>query len=215
MAPGSERYSYWKRAVNPSPSVPMRTRPIRGRWATPPSHGAKCRQSRCRCQRPAPSPTSIQARSSRTPRNLLRNGENWSATHRAPAPCADAARRAVIGIAVAFRAIGDTFLIVFIGILLALVFEYPVRFVMAPTPSRPSSASRAASSPSSSSASRSSSLPLPAQRHREPEALARERAHAGRGRSLAGSVGARHDLDLSLGDRSLSSSPPSPGPSRG
>ena len=40
---------------------------------------------------------------------------------------------AVIGIAVAFRAIGDTFLIVFIGIFLALVFEYPVRFVMAKT----------------------------------------------------------------------------------
>ena len=37
---------------------------------------------------------------------------------------------AVIGLAVAFRAIGDTFLIVFIGIFLALVFEYPVRFVM-------------------------------------------------------------------------------------
>jgi putative heme transporter len=40
---------------------------------------------------------------------------------------------AVIGIAVAFRAIGDTFLIVFVGIFLALVFEYPVRFVMAKT----------------------------------------------------------------------------------
>jgi putative heme transporter len=33
----------------------------------------------------------------------------------------------------AFRAIGDTFLIVFVGIFLALVFEYPVRFVMAKT----------------------------------------------------------------------------------
>jgi predicted PurR-regulated permease PerM len=40
---------------------------------------------------------------------------------------------AVVGVAVAFRAIGDTFLIVFIGIFLALVFEYPVRFVMAKT----------------------------------------------------------------------------------
>src|SRR6187551_23198 len=40
---------------------------------------------------------------------------------------------AVIGIAVAFRAIGDTFLIVFIGIFLALVFEYPVRFVIGKT----------------------------------------------------------------------------------
>src|SRR6186997_3060178 len=40
---------------------------------------------------------------------------------------------AVIGIAVAFRAIGDTFLIVFVGIFLALVFEFPVRFVMAKT----------------------------------------------------------------------------------
>lgn len=43
----------------------------------------------------------------------------------------------VVGIAVAlgaaFRAIGDTFLIVFVGIFLALVFEYPVRFVMART----------------------------------------------------------------------------------
>jgi putative heme transporter len=34
------------------------------------------------------------------------------------------------GLAVAFAAIGDTFLIVFVGIFLALVFEYPVRFVM-------------------------------------------------------------------------------------
>ena len=33
----------------------------------------------------------------------------------------------------AFRAIGDTFLIVFVGVFLALVFEYPVRFVMAKT----------------------------------------------------------------------------------
>jgi putative heme transporter len=40
---------------------------------------------------------------------------------------------AVIGLAVAFRAIGDTFLIVFVGIFLALVFEYPVRFVMEKT----------------------------------------------------------------------------------
>ena len=34
---------------------------------------------------------------------------------------------AAVGIAAAFRAIGDTFLIVFVGIFLALVFEYPVR----------------------------------------------------------------------------------------
>lgn len=40
---------------------------------------------------------------------------------------------AAIGIIAAFRAIGDTFLIVFVGIFLALVFEYPVRFVMAKT----------------------------------------------------------------------------------
>src|SRR6188472_960352 len=40
---------------------------------------------------------------------------------------------AVIGLAVAFRAIGDTFLVVFIGIFLALVFEFPVRAVMAKT----------------------------------------------------------------------------------
>jgi predicted PurR-regulated permease PerM len=38
-----------------------------------------------------------------------------------------------VGVIVAFRAIGDTFLIVFVGIFLALVFEYPVRFVMAKT----------------------------------------------------------------------------------
>jgi putative heme transporter len=40
---------------------------------------------------------------------------------------------AVVALAAAFRAIGDTFLIVFIGIFLALVFEYPVRFAMAKT----------------------------------------------------------------------------------
>jgi putative heme transporter len=40
---------------------------------------------------------------------------------------------AFVALAAAFRAIGDTFLIVFIGIFLALVFEYPVRFVMAKT----------------------------------------------------------------------------------
>jgi putative heme transporter len=40
---------------------------------------------------------------------------------------------AAVGIFAAFRAIGDTFLIVFVGIFLALVFEYPVRFVMAKT----------------------------------------------------------------------------------
>jgi putative heme transporter len=38
---------------------------------------------------------------------------------------------AAVGVAAAFRAIGDTFLIVFVGIFLALVFEYPVRLVMA------------------------------------------------------------------------------------
>ena len=37
---------------------------------------------------------------------------------------------ATVGVLVAFRAIGDTFLIVFVGVFLALVFEYPVRFVM-------------------------------------------------------------------------------------
>jgi putative heme transporter len=40
---------------------------------------------------------------------------------------------AAVAIFAAFRAIGDTFLIVFIGVFLALVFEYPVRFVMAKT----------------------------------------------------------------------------------
>ena len=37
---------------------------------------------------------------------------------------------AAIGVLAAFVAIGDTFLVVFVGIFLALVFEYPVRFVM-------------------------------------------------------------------------------------
>jgi predicted PurR-regulated permease PerM len=41
---------------------------------------------------------------------------------------------AAIGLMVAFAAIGSTFLIVFVGIFLALVFEYPVRFVMEKTP---------------------------------------------------------------------------------
>jgi predicted PurR-regulated permease PerM len=40
---------------------------------------------------------------------------------------------AAVAVGVAFKAIGDTFLIVFIGIFLALVFEYPVRFVMRKT----------------------------------------------------------------------------------
>ncbi len=40
---------------------------------------------------------------------------------------------AAIGLMAAFAAIGDTFLIVFVGIFLAFVFEYPVRFVMART----------------------------------------------------------------------------------
>jgi predicted PurR-regulated permease PerM len=38
-----------------------------------------------------------------------------------------------LGVLAAFVAIGDTFLIVFIGIFLALVFEYPVRFLMRKT----------------------------------------------------------------------------------
>ncbi len=40
---------------------------------------------------------------------------------------------AAVGVLGAFWAIGDTFLVVFIGIFLALVFEYPVRYVMART----------------------------------------------------------------------------------
>jgi predicted PurR-regulated permease PerM len=40
---------------------------------------------------------------------------------------------AAIGVMAAFWAIGETFLIVFVGIFLAFVFEYPVRFVMAKT----------------------------------------------------------------------------------
>jgi predicted PurR-regulated permease PerM len=40
---------------------------------------------------------------------------------------------AAIGVGAAFAAIGETFLIVFVGIFLALVFEFPVRFVMEKT----------------------------------------------------------------------------------
>ena len=40
---------------------------------------------------------------------------------------------AAVGLVAAFRAIGDVFLVVFIGIFLAFVFEYPVRFVIAKT----------------------------------------------------------------------------------
>jgi predicted PurR-regulated permease PerM len=40
---------------------------------------------------------------------------------------------AAVGVLAAFWAIGETFLIVFVGIFLALVFEYPVRFVMGKT----------------------------------------------------------------------------------
>ena len=40
---------------------------------------------------------------------------------------------AAIGVMAAFAAIGSIFLIVFIGIFLGLVFEYPLRFVMRKT----------------------------------------------------------------------------------
>ena len=40
---------------------------------------------------------------------------------------------AAAGLVAAFRSIGDVFLVVFLGIFLALVFEYPVRFLMAKT----------------------------------------------------------------------------------
>ena len=40
---------------------------------------------------------------------------------------------ATLGVLAAFAAIGDTFLIVFVGIFLALVFEYPVRYLMSKT----------------------------------------------------------------------------------
>jgi predicted PurR-regulated permease PerM len=40
---------------------------------------------------------------------------------------------AAIGVLAAFVAIGDTFLVVFVGIFLALVFEYPVRLLMRKT----------------------------------------------------------------------------------
>ena len=40
---------------------------------------------------------------------------------------------ATLGVLAAFYAIGETFLIVFVGIFLALVFEYPVRFLMSKT----------------------------------------------------------------------------------
>jgi len=40
---------------------------------------------------------------------------------------------ATLAVMVAFAIIGDTFLVIFVGIFLALVFEFPVRFVMAKT----------------------------------------------------------------------------------
>ncbi|HKY13040.1 MAG TPA: AI-2E family transporter, partial [Gaiellaceae bacterium] len=40
---------------------------------------------------------------------------------------------AAVAVAAAFAVIGSTFLVVFVGIFLALVFEFPVRFVMAKT----------------------------------------------------------------------------------
>jgi predicted PurR-regulated permease PerM len=40
---------------------------------------------------------------------------------------------AALAVMAAFVAIGDTFLVIFVGIFLALVFEFPVRFVMAKT----------------------------------------------------------------------------------
>ncbi len=40
---------------------------------------------------------------------------------------------ATLALVAAFVAIGDTFLVIFVGIFLALVFEFPVRFVMAKT----------------------------------------------------------------------------------
>lgn len=40
---------------------------------------------------------------------------------------------ATLGVLAAFAAIGETFLVVFVGIFLALVFEYPVRYLMAKT----------------------------------------------------------------------------------
>jgi predicted PurR-regulated permease PerM len=40
---------------------------------------------------------------------------------------------ATLGVLLAFAAIGDTFLIVFVGIFLALVFEFPLRYLMAKT----------------------------------------------------------------------------------
>ena len=40
---------------------------------------------------------------------------------------------ATLGVLAAFWAIGDTFLIVFIGIFLALVFEFPLRYLMSKT----------------------------------------------------------------------------------
>ncbi len=40
---------------------------------------------------------------------------------------------ATIGVLAAFVAVGDTFLVVFVGIFLALVFEGPVRYLMAKT----------------------------------------------------------------------------------
>jgi predicted PurR-regulated permease PerM len=53
---------------------------------------------------------------------------------------------ATLGVLAAFWEIGDTFLIVFVGIFLGLVFEYPVCYVMAKKPTRRASI-RASSSP--------------------------------------------------------------------
>ena len=46
---------------------------------------------------------------------------------------------ATLAVMAAFVAIGDTFLVIFVGIFLALVFEFPVRFVMAKTGCRAAS----------------------------------------------------------------------------
>ena len=47
-----------------------------------------------------------------------------------------------VALMTAFAAIGSTFLVVFVGIFLALVFEFPVRFVLAKTGGRAGSPPR-------------------------------------------------------------------------
>ena len=89
----------------------------------------------------------VPAHEETTGRRRQRGSTRWLATMREARMNDDDRRRvelilpmrtvllvaATLGVLAAFREIGDTFLIVFVGIFLGLVFEYPVRFVMAKT----------------------------------------------------------------------------------